>query len=324
MWLIDCRRNRYVGEIRSASMKGATRDQIIVATEENVLAALSTKTGDILWRKVLEKGDRGSVKLLHVPIDASQSGGPSDGQEVITVSGASPALIRGWNSQTGNIEWEWTLTPNTMSAVENVLWFYDKLFLYHVVPVFGSHLEVTAYYASTGLQVKATTTRISSAWISQASCVLTNTIYACVEKNQVIGIDLTGEVEALLTKPLARDYTGVTPTVLSGAYATIVLGEDIYALKSDALLAKAKSSGIFNAKLSNGNQILVQAFINGDVSINDVFNMCLYLPVLFLILRRICICPPLIWRRELLPILSIRWLASMTLVRRALSTLNAK
>lgn len=255
-----------MGEIRDGAFYGPTPDQIIVATEENVLAALNAKTGSILWRKVLEKGDRGSIRMLHVPKNLDRSG-VSD-EELITVSGSSPALIRGWNARTGNIEWEWTLTPTTALAATNAFWFYDTLYLYHVVAVFGSHLELTAYFASTGQQVKATTTRISAAWIEQDSCVLASTVYACVVKGKVIGIDLIAESNELLTKPLTDgDYAGKKPVSLKGADATIVLGEDIYALRSEAveIPIKAKSIGIFNEMQSN-KHLLVQAILTQSVS----------------------------------------------------------
>lgn len=254
-----------MGAIRDGAFYGPSPDQVVVATEENVLAALNAKTGSILWRKVLEKGDRGSIRLLHVPNNWVRSG--ETDEELITVSGSSPALIRGWNARTGNIEWEWTLTPTTPQAAANAIWFYDTLYLYHVVPVFGSHLELTAYFASTGQQVKSTTTRIAATWISEDSCVLASTVYACVVKGQVIGVDLIAESNELLSKPLSGDYGGTKPVALKGADATIVLGEDIYALRADATVVsiKAKSVGIFHEKLAN-KQLLVQAILSQSVS----------------------------------------------------------
>lgn len=252
-----------MGEIRDGGFYGPSPEQLIVTTEENVLAALNTKTGDLLWRKVLEKGDRGSIRLLHIPNNWER---PATEEELITVSGSSPALVRGWNARTGNIEWEWTLTPTTPLAATNAIWFYDTLYLYHVVPVFGSHIELTAYFASTGQQVKSTTTRIAAAWITQESCVLASTVYACAVKGQVIGIDLIAESNELLSKPLAREYDGAKPVALKGSDAGIVIGEDIYLLRSDPSLApvKAKSVCVFNEKQSN-KQLLVQAFIAKNV-----------------------------------------------------------
>lgn len=254
-----------MGEIRDGAFYGPQPDQVVVATEENVLAALNAKNGDILWRKVLEKGDRGSIRLLHVPSNSWERSGTVE-EELITVSGSSPALIRGWNARTGNIEWEWTLTPTTPLAAANAIWFYDTLYLYHVVPVWGSHLELTAYFASTGQQVKSTTTRIAAAWIGQDACALSGTVYACVVKGQVVGIDLIAEANELLTKPLSGVWNGQRPAALKGSDATIVVGEDIYSLRSDApqVPVKAKTAGIFNEKQSN-KDLLVQAILTSSV-----------------------------------------------------------
>lgn len=185
-----------------------------MATDENVLAALNTKTGDILWRKVFEKNDRGDIKLLHVQSDPNKINRPNADDGIITVSGSSPALVRGWDGRSGNIEWEWSLTPTSLANAENTLWFYDNLYIYHVIPVYRSHIEVTAYYASTGQQVKQTSTKISAAWINENSCVLATPFFVCAIKNQLIGIDLTSDTNELLTKGLSRDYGTETPKVL--------------------------------------------------------------------------------------------------------------
>lgn len=178
------------------------------------MAALNTKTGEILWRKVFEKNDRGDIKLLHVQSDPNKINRPNADDGIITVSGSNPALVRGWDAKTGNIEWEWSLTPTSVTNLEHTIWFYDNLYIYHVVPVYGAHIELTAYYASTGQQVKQTSTKIAAAWINKNACVLAAPYFTCVVKNQIISIDLTSDANELLTKALDRDYSGQTPTLL--------------------------------------------------------------------------------------------------------------
>lgn len=56
-------------------------------------------TGQILWRKVLERGYAGKIHAL---------GGISDG-ELISVSGGVPAIVRVWDLATGHILNEWPL-----------------------------------------------------------------------------------------------------------------------------------------------------------------------------------------------------------------------
>lgn len=186
-----------------------SNNRIIAITEENVLAALSLKTGEILWRKVFEKSNRGELKLLHV-----QNEMPNVSEEIITISGSNPALLRGWNSGTGNMEWEWSLTPTSPVNTANTLWFYDKLYIYHIVPVYNSHIELTVYFGSTGQQIKPTTTRISTPWITKDGCVLAAPYFVCTVKNQILAIDLTSESNEILTNVLDRDVSNERPTVL--------------------------------------------------------------------------------------------------------------
>lgn len=173
------------------------------------MAALSVKNGEILWRKVFEKSDRGDIQLLHVLSDPSKINRDND---IITISGTAPALVRGWDANTGNLDFEWSLSPTTNS--DNTLWFYDNLYVYHVVLVYNSHIELTAYFGSTGQQVNPTTVKISAAWISPERCVLAAPFYACAIKDQLIAIDLTSDNNELLTKKLNRDSSSESIRIL--------------------------------------------------------------------------------------------------------------
>lgn len=60
--------------------------------------------GQILWRRVLEKGYDGHIRIL---------GGVADG-DLISVSGGVPAIVRAWDLTTGHILNEWPIAePNT-------------------------------------------------------------------------------------------------------------------------------------------------------------------------------------------------------------------
>lgn len=205
------RKHDFVGKVKNAFFDGISGDRIIVATEQNVLAALSVRTGDILWRKIMEKDIRGNIQYLHVTQtdknELTRSGEYND-NDVITVSGMNPAMIRGWNPNTGNINWEWSLTPNTPVNGENALWIYHESIIYHVVPVYGSHIEVTGYYASTGQHVKSTTTRISAPWIVQGNCILAAPYFVCTVGSQLVGVNLLAENSVLVAKDFDRDITG--------------------------------------------------------------------------------------------------------------------
>ena len=56
--------------------------------------------GQILWRRVLERGYAGRIRAF---------GNVADG-ELISVNGGVPALVRYWNLATGHILNEWPLT----------------------------------------------------------------------------------------------------------------------------------------------------------------------------------------------------------------------
>lgn len=78
--------------------------------------------GQILWRRVLEKGYGGQIRTL---------GGVADG-DLISVSGGVPAIVRAWDLATGHILNEWPIAePNNDRFVQN-----DELliqcFLYYV------------------------------------------------------------------------------------------------------------------------------------------------------------------------------------------------
>lgn len=55
--------------------------------------------GQILWRRVLEKGYAGRIRAFSNVADG----------ELISVNGGVPAIVRYWNLATGHIINEWTL-----------------------------------------------------------------------------------------------------------------------------------------------------------------------------------------------------------------------
>ncbi|KMQ96597.1 er membrane protein complex subunit 1-like isoform x2 protein [Lasius niger] len=149
-------RQNYVGKIKFASFDtvSATK-KIIVATEENVIAALNLNSGQILWRRVLEKGYGGHIRTL---------GGVADG-DLISVSGGVPAIVRAWDLATGHILNEWPIAEqNTDSGV-----------------------EVTSYDSKTGEKLK--TRRVSAPFISQETeCVLAAPYLACLKGDNSLAI----------------------------------------------------------------------------------------------------------------------------------------
>ncbi|XP_035895864.1 ER membrane protein complex subunit 1 isoform X1 [Anopheles stephensi] len=269
-------RQQYVGKIVDGAFDTSSVDRIIVATESNVLAAISAKTGDIIWRQVLENGPRGTVKLLHVTTPSSTGArlnrGVNSGYDVITVTGNNPALIRGWNSNLGTLEWEWSLTPTVAeeSAAEAVWFEYDGL-LYHVVPVWGSHLEVTPYQAVSGQQARSTTSRIAAGWIAKDRCVLAGTFYACGIKEQLLALDLAADASStVVSKPLGSEAVG-SPRAVRGEPAVIQNGR-YYSLRNDQkLVFGARDAALVDRMVLEGEPVLLQGTVdrtNSKLTIN--------------------------------------------------------
>ncbi|XP_017480196.1 PREDICTED: ER membrane protein complex subunit 1 isoform X2 [Rhagoletis zephyria] len=223
-------RVQHIGAIRQAHLElNSLSPRLLVSTQENVVAVLEPKTGKMLWRQVLENSPRGELKLMQVGTVAanindaeSTAAAPTNskhGFDVFTVQGHAPALVRGWNVASGNLEWEWSLMPLQTERAESAFWFYKNGLLYHVIPTWRSHIEVTPYFATSG-HTTETTGRISAAWISADKCVLSGGYYSCLEGNQLIGIDLTANQPQVLRKTLAEVPKDKLRAVegISGAY----------------------------------------------------------------------------------------------------------
>ncbi|GBP90129.1 ER membrane protein complex subunit 1 [Eumeta japonica] len=201
-------RQTYVGRLKFAQFDTvSTAKKIIVATEENVLAALNLKTGQVVWRHVLESASNSNIQLLHV----------SD--RVLTVSGSNPYLIRGWETASGVLLWEWSLTLQNDKQSEFSEWWVHQGMLVHVLPVFGSHLEVTMYNMLNG-QNKGHTSKMPAVW-SNERCVFAAPYYTCVSGSQgnhlLLSLDVASNVVQFISKPLSSlidlsDSKGVLST----------------------------------------------------------------------------------------------------------------
>lgn len=224
-------RQKFIGKIKFGYFDATNADKSIVATDENVLAAISSKNGDILWRKVFEKDNsRGEIKFLQV----SKSGksvtshnSEPDPFELITVSGYNPILFRGWEMNTGNLIWEWALTP-TSAHPEESMFFFNDFNIYHVLPVWNSHIEITEYHASTGQQSKSQSSMISAGWITKDRCVLSSQYFACAVKDQLLVLDLLLEQNNIRTKPIESGATSIK--VLRGQENFIQVGKQVISL----------------------------------------------------------------------------------------------
>uniref|UniRef100_A0A2K6Q6E7 ER membrane protein complex subunit 1 n=1 Tax=Rhinopithecus roxellana TaxID=61622 RepID=A0A2K6Q6E7_RHIRO len=99
-------RQQYVGKLKFASLEFSPGSKkLVVATEKNVIAALTSRTGEILWRHVDKGTAEGTVDamLLH-------------GQDAITVSNGG-RIMRSWETNIGGLNWEITLDSGSFQAL---------------------------------------------------------------------------------------------------------------------------------------------------------------------------------------------------------------
>ncbi|XP_055615709.1 ER membrane protein complex subunit 1 isoform X2 [Toxorhynchites rutilus septentrionalis] len=260
-------RQHYVGKLKYGAFDSSSLDRIIVATESNALAAISAKSGELIWRQVLEKGPRGDIKLLHIP---SQGNGiqPTGSRynrafDIITVTGDNPALVRGWNSNSGVLEWEWSLYSVSPERIDSALWFIHEGTLYHVVPVWQSHLELTGYVATSGQQTKATTSRISATWIKDKKCALAASFFACAIDEQILAIDLLSEKIQIIMKQL--DAPAVEPLKAIAGEAAVIQDDRYYSLSSEkSFQLDAGDAILVDETIFEGEKVVLQLSMNRE------------------------------------------------------------
>lgn len=162
-------RQTYVGKLKFANLDTiSTLKKVFVATEENVVAALNLKSGQILWRHVLEKADQGEIQFMD-----------SDDDEIVTVSGRSIVMARSWDPHSGYLNSEWTVTQNTNNRLIDTKWFLFQKQLFQVDSVAQSHIAVTTYNVSTAL--KMSSQEIPVPWVAEDTrCVLAAPYLACL------------------------------------------------------------------------------------------------------------------------------------------------
>ncbi|KAL0374979.1 UNVERIFIED_CONTAM: ER membrane protein complex subunit [Sesamum radiatum] len=95
---------QYIGKVKHAVFhtQKAARKRVIVSTEENVVASLDLRHGEIFWRHVLGPSD--VIDQIDVAL----------GKYVITLSSGG-SVLRAWNLPDGQMVWESTLIGSTPS-----------------------------------------------------------------------------------------------------------------------------------------------------------------------------------------------------------------
>lgn len=271
-------RNLNIGSVVSAHLDlSSANSRLLVTTSENVFASVCPKTGDIQWRQIFEKSPRGDIKFSYNFNEESSLGtaaarrNSNHGFDVLTVQGAAPAIVRGWNAASGNIEWEWSLMPISSDKADGAFWFYANTMLHHVIPVWGSHLEITRYFATSGQLADTTTSKIISPWIGQDKCTLAGTYYVCLEGSQLISLNLASHEANIMRKQLAT-VPKSTLQSLKGDNGVIVVDGTLVSVDDSLSVCKLDNGGSFLKATYNQIRVLLQATLDKNVLTINAFN----------------------------------------------------
>ncbi|XP_076019538.1 ER membrane protein complex subunit 1 [Genypterus blacodes] len=103
-------KQQYVGKVRFAHYDTQTQSskKVFAATEQNVFAALNTRTGEPLWRHVDKSGPEGNIDALLF-----------HGQDAVVVVG-NGRLLRSWETNVGGLNWEIVLDSGSFQSANFV------------------------------------------------------------------------------------------------------------------------------------------------------------------------------------------------------------
>uniref|UniRef100_A0A8C3IFX2 ER membrane protein complex subunit 1 n=1 Tax=Chrysemys picta bellii TaxID=8478 RepID=A0A8C3IFX2_CHRPI len=102
-------RQQYVGKLKFSSLEASQGSKkLIVATEKNVMAALNSRNGEILWRHVDKGTPEGAVDAMLI-----------HGQDAITLSNGG-RILRSWETNIGGLNWETSLDTGSFQMASLV------------------------------------------------------------------------------------------------------------------------------------------------------------------------------------------------------------
>ncbi|KAG8376639.1 hypothetical protein BUALT_Bualt09G0084400 [Buddleja alternifolia] len=145
---------QYIGKVKHAVFhtQKAARKRVVVSTEENVVASLDLRHGEIFWRHVLGPND--VIDEIDIAL----------GKYVITLSSGG-SVLRAWNLPDGQMVWESALLGSKSSKPllliptnlkverDNVIFVYGNGFIHAVASIDGEVIWKKEL-ASEGVDVK--------------------------------------------------------------------------------------------------------------------------------------------------------------------------
>ncbi|KAK6140062.1 hypothetical protein DH2020_026197 [Rehmannia glutinosa] len=139
---------QYIGKVKHAVFhtQKAARKRVVVSTEENVVASLDLRHGEIFWRHVLGSDD--VIDQIDLALGKCNSYPVYIRFYVITLSSGG-SVLRAWNLPDGQMVWESTLLGSKASKPllliptnlkvnrDNVLFVYGNGFIHAVATIDG-------------------------------------------------------------------------------------------------------------------------------------------------------------------------------------------
>ncbi|XP_071519116.1 ER membrane protein complex subunit 1 [Panulirus ornatus] len=195
---------QYVGVVDHAVFDESSvpARRIIVATAQNVLAALSTKNGEIAWRHVLENQDSAKIDLL-----------ASEGQHVTTVAGN---LLRSWDAISAALIEEIQLDHTPVAGVlQRAVRLTDSEVV--LAELVAGSIIVTTLDRSSGAALDHA--MVAAPWLNgDTKCISIDKTLVCLELSfgLVFTLPLTAASPSFISQPLASiglEDPGANPQV---------------------------------------------------------------------------------------------------------------
>lgn len=233
----------YVGKVIYSSIDSASKS-VFVATEDNVVASINLLDGTLKWRKVLETSNYGKIQAFSV------------GNEVVTVSGIGPYLVRGWNLRSGFMTYEWVISS---SGNNNIHWTIDSNKVYQVRFPKDGIAEITAHHLKTGNPAGSSKT-IEKPWLNDISCYVDKGVILCLGDGGVNTFTLSdSSVKSFaefsntprVWNPLPSAYTSALLTMQDGSRSALVISDE--SLLSFALPSSSSAA----IRTSNTGPVLI-------------------------------------------------------------------
>ncbi|GAB6018573.1 hypothetical protein CHUAL_000265 [Chamberlinius hualienensis] len=268
-------RQQYIGNVISIHFDHSVGShKIIVATEENVLAALNQHTNQTIWRQVLESNKDGKIVAI-----------AANGNAILSVSGENP-LVRSWDSTTGILNWETSLTSSTPGSLHNSLYRFRVKDSLVVVAECQEYKSVTFKSINYQTGELRNSQKIPAPWfLKNTKCQFTSdSFFVCLDETQPNNspIFYTFDINKdTAFHPLTLSSLGLIDSSFSSSeIITLISGESsrehLFAIKSltnqvvvvdkveDALRVVEKFSNVVTLSATNVNDHLVLCLLTNE------------------------------------------------------------